>query len=272
MISEQINNSRQELASYSLTQYRLIGSYARGTAIRDFSDIDIMLVFQNTTTPAQLESQPLLAGIRRILEQSTDSSIHIFELQEVVQVEYPSGLHFDILPALKNDSQSYLIPDGMNGWRVTDPDAQMRYFRTQDTASRIRLPEFTRGLKYWNATHGQLIRSYHLESIAAHFGPHLDTDYTIATHDIFQKLSRTVCIADPVGRQGELSSYLSTSHRNSVTALCREAAARALMALKAQASQDHDGALAAWASVYGPRFPNPLPEPIRRQLDQRSPE
>ncbi|NNJ06811.1 nucleotidyltransferase [Streptomyces sp. PKU-MA01144] len=255
-ISNYMRNSRQEVASYSFKQFRLIGSYARATAIREFSDVDVMFEFQSLTALDFLASRPLLAGIRDLLEQSTDSAIQISEMQEVVQVEYPGGLRLDILPAVRNDSQSYLIPDGRNGWRVTAPDVQKCYFSGRDAVSMIHLPEFTRGLKYWNAARGGLVRSYHLESIVAQLGPHLGDNYAIATRKAFERLSRTVKIMDPVGCQGELSVYLSTAQCEAIAALCRASAAESLVALKAQASGDCERALTAWASVYGPRFPS----------------
>ncbi|WP_443334687.1 SMODS domain-containing nucleotidyltransferase [Streptomyces sp. MD20-1-1] len=255
-ISDHMRHSGRGVESYSFKQFRLIGSYARATAIRDFSDVDVMFEFQSLTALDFLASRPLLAGIRDLLEQSTDSTTRISEMQEVVQIEYPGGLRLDILPAVRNDSQSYLIPDGRNGWRVTAPDVQKAYFSGRDAVSRIHLPKFTRGLKYWNATRGGLVRSYHLESIVAHIGPHLGGDYAIATHKTFERLSRTVRVTDPVGRQGELSVYLSNAQCEEIAALCRASAAESLVALEAQALGNCERALTAWASVYGPRFPN----------------
>ncbi|MFB8121342.1 hypothetical protein ACFVG1_05365 [Streptomyces bacillaris] len=255
-IANHMKNSGQEVAPYSFKKFRLIGSYARATAIREFSDIDIMFEFQSLTAHDFLASRPLLAGIRHLLGQSADSAIRISEMQEVVQIEYPGGLLLDILPAVKNDSQNYLIPDGFNGWRVTAPDVQKSYFSGRDAVSKIHLPEFTRGLKYWNAMHGGLVRSYHLESMVAQLGPHLGGDYAIATREAFERLSTTVKTPDPVGHQGELSAYLSSAQCEAIAALCRRSAADSLVALEAQASKDYERALTAWASVYGSRFPS----------------
>lgn len=257
-ISNHLNNSAGEIASYSFKQYRLVGSYARATAIRKYSDIDFIFEFQSSEALDRLESRPLLAGIRTLLERSEDSAVRISEMQEVVQIEYPSGLRLDILPAMRNDAQSFHIPDGMNGWRVTTPDVQTSYFSGRDTASKINLPEFTRGLKYWNARRGGLIRSYHLESIVAQLGPQLDGDYAIASRETFQRLPSALCITDPVGRQGELSVYLSAAQKAAISALCHASAAEALVALEAQASGHYERALTAWASAYGPRFPDDL--------------
>ncbi|MFF8438813.1 SMODS domain-containing nucleotidyltransferase [Streptomyces bacillaris] len=255
-ISNYMENSRRWVEPYSFKKFRLIGSYARATAIREFSDIDLMFEFESIAALGSLASRPLLVGVRDLLERFVGPSIRISEMQEVVQMEYPDGLLLDILPAVRGDSQNYLIPDGLNGWRVTAPDVQDGYFRRRDAISNIHLPEFTRGLKFWNAEHGGLVRSYHLESIVAQLGPHLGNDYAMATHEAFQRLSGTVKITDPVGRQGELSGYLSTVQREMIAALCRASAAESFAALEAQASGDYKRALAAWASVYGPLFPN----------------
>ncbi|WP_405568487.1 hypothetical protein OG418_26820 [Streptomyces phaeochromogenes] len=264
-ISEDMSNVARGVASHSFTRYRLIGSYARETAILEFSDVDVMLEFQGARELGLGASRPLLTGIRDSLEQSASTAVRISEMQEVVQIEYPDGVHLDILPALRDDSQGYFIPDGTNGWRTTDPDVQECYFNGQNAASRIHLPKFTRGLKYWNAAHGSLIRSYHLESIVAQLAPQLDGDYSIASRETFEELSKTVCMSDPAGHQGELSSYLSASQRDAISALCRASTTGAIAALTAQGEGDFRAAMRIWSSVYGPLFSSDVPRP--QELD-----
>ncbi len=255
-ISDDVRNAAREVAPYSLTRHWLIGSYARGTAIRKYSDLDFMFEFHGATNIERVGSRPLLTAIKDCLDRSAGTAVRVSEMQEVVQIEYRDGIHLDILPAVRCDSQGYLIPDGRNGWQPTNPVIQEYYFKRQDDASRIQLPEFTRGMKYWNAAHGGLLHSYHLESMVAQLAPQLNENYAVASFETFEEISRTVSISDPAGCQGELSVYLSTSQRNAISALCRTAASGAFSALKAQVKGDQDAAVSTWASVYGPLFPS----------------
>ncbi|WP_338687032.1 nucleotidyltransferase [Streptomyces acidiscabies] len=259
ILSANMRDAAREVAPCSFMEHRLMGSYTRGTAIREFSDVDVMFEFQCAMGSGLAVSRPLLAGIRNFLKQTVDASVRVSEMQEVVRIEYPDGICLDILPSLRGDPQGYFIPDGVNGWKATDPDVQERYFKRQDAASKIRLSKFTRGLKYWNATHGNLVRSYHLESLVAQLAPQLDGDYAIATREVFEELSNTISILDPSGHQGDLSAYLSASQRDMIASLCRASGEGAMAALDAQAKGKCGQALKAWAAVYGPLFPSDGP-------------
>jgi predicted nucleotidyltransferase len=255
---EKVATKVREMPSVRLprfVRYRVMGSYARRTAIRGHSDVDVMLEFERVTPLELLGSHTLLTGLRETLGQVEDSTVQVYEFQEVVRLEYSDGIFLDLLPAVKGDRKGYLFPDGSDGWRVTDPYAQEGYFKRQDIASEICLPKFTRGLKQWNAKHGGMVRSYHLESLAAELAPQLSSDYSIASFEFFELASRSINITDPARHQGDLSEYIAKSGREAFRSLCKASAGKSLSALIAQSEGEQGRAVRAWGDVYGRPFP-----------------
>ncbi|MEU8596868.1 nucleotidyltransferase [Streptomyces globisporus] len=246
--------SRTIAPSYMLSGYRLMGSYARGTAIRQGSDVDVIFEFTDPDSPFQNESLSLLTHLEERLREHLGTAIHISRSQEVVSVSFPGEVSVDILPCIRNENNDYLFPGGSGRWATTDPDTQNLYFNDRRDAAEIDLSKFTRGIKQWNYENGGTIRSYHLEVMVAEVADKLGDDYSAATIKFYEMYASGLHVQDPAGRQGDLSNYLTASQREAVSTLMKNCARTAHLAICAQNDRRYSQAVDAWSAVYGSSF------------------
>ena len=114
--------------SYSLTSHSLyVGSYGRKTAIRGFSDLDMLFVlpsemyhrYDNFSGNGQ---SCLLQAIRNSL-LITYSTTHVRGDGQVIVVPFSDNMMFEVVPAFALDDGSHIYPDSNGGgqWRKTNP-------------------------------------------------------------------------------------------------------------------------------------------------------
>ncbi len=242
---------------YAFLGYRLMGSYARRTAIRQSSDVDVMFEFAAGDSPHAHDSLSLLTYLEECLSELLGGAADLSRMREVVSVSFPGEVTIDILPCIKSSHGGYLFPGGFGRWAVTDPDTQNAYFKERCDASRIDLSKFTRGIKQWNVENGGILRSYHLEAMVANVADKLGDNYSIATLRFYETYAEGLSVQDPAGQQGDLSSYLTPCQRKAVSVLIENYRNKAHLAVSAQDDRRYTQAVEAWAGVYGPCFPSP---------------
>ena len=146
---------------------RYVGSYGRNTAIRGFSDLD--MVFE---LPSALYSQydnhagngqsALLQAVRNSMRK-TYSSSSIGGDGQVVVVSFQDGITFEVVPVFLNRAGSYTYPDSNGGgsWKTTDPKAEIEAIRIRNKACNGNLIPLCRMMrackKKWNVPIGGLL-------------------------------------------------------------------------------------------------------------------
>ncbi|MCI0558703.1 MAG: hypothetical protein MN733_09425, partial [Nitrososphaera sp.] len=104
-----------------------VGSYGRNTAIRGFSDLDMVfelpsgLYFQYDNYSGNGQSA-LLQSVRNSM-QKTYSTSRIGADGQVVVVSFRDGITFEVAPVFYNKAGSYTYPDSNGGghWGTTNP-------------------------------------------------------------------------------------------------------------------------------------------------------
>src|SRR6266516_5056166 len=117
-----------------------VGSYGRNTAIREFSDLDMLsllpysLYEQHERYTGNGQSA-LLQAVKKSIEK-TYSKTSIRADGQVILVPFTDGITFEVVPAFVNTDESYTYPDANGGgrWRRTDPKPEIKAIRTRCAA------------------------------------------------------------------------------------------------------------------------------------------
>jgi len=165
-ITQRLN--KEFWSNNSLTKHSLyVGSYGRNTAVRGFSDLDILFClpsyiyekYNNYTSNGQ---SALLQAFKSSI-QKTYSTTSISGDGQVAVINFTDGIKFEIVPAFKNSDSSFTYPDSKNGgsWKETNPIPEITTLRNNNTATNynlVRLCRMTRAWRNkWNVKIGGLL-------------------------------------------------------------------------------------------------------------------
>ncbi len=108
-----------------------VGSYGRGTAVRGFSDLDMIFVlppslYRQYSNYIGNGQSALLQKVRTSL-QKTYPKTDIGGDGQVVVVSFSDGMVFEIVPSFAQNDRSYKYPDSNGGgrWKVTNPKPEI---------------------------------------------------------------------------------------------------------------------------------------------------
>lgn len=275
------------------TQYNLkYGSFARRTKIKPLDDIDIMICLSASNngekrtytenidciyiegvsfdykndlmTPgtSHLNSTKVINRMISKLSTLNDySKAEMHKNQEAATLKLKSYTwNFDVVPCFYTDTGSYLIPDGMENWKKTDPCID------NDRTSKVNqkhngcVLDVIRLMKYWNERKATVrMESYMLEcmilSVYEKIGEKEHYWVDLELRDLFKYLSTAICssVPDPKGIQGDLNT-LSLLDRMKIRAALLSAYEKAKEASNLE-STVQKSAINKWGEVLGPSFP-----------------
>ncbi|WP_369190212.1 nucleotidyltransferase domain-containing protein [Streptomyces sp. R08] len=240
--------SRAESVRENLKDCQLVrdcivtGSMARSTAIRTFSDVDIIAVIEDDPEMAE-NSNLAISAISNFLSR-TYSNIEDFD--SAVHIALPNEPGVDVVPALlagKNLSGHSLfkIPTERRAWIDYDPAEQNQRIEQLTQKLGDEFKHAIRLAKWWSRTNGSPIPSYEIEGVA----------------------SRTFLGWPEMPPPPEaLAAFLKEAAANSpkkVTdygrSLVKEAALIAQEALDLAAQGDTTGSIDCWRCLLGEQFP-----------------
>lgn len=233
-----------------------MGSAAKGTIIRPIDDIDVLAVFSNSRgawTNYRSDSRTFLYRIRRAYDGYNTQQVGA--RGQAVRVFYQSGGHVDVAPVFSAGDGVFKLPAGDGTWIDTAPVTATNWFLGKDAAVSYRLAPLVRLAKSWNREHSQWFRSFHLETVAASSFETIGTDYRTALTRLFEWAPSHLDVEDPGGRSGRLSTYWTSSARQSAVTALQLAATRGQRALDYEAAGNHTEAKRLWRLVLGEAFP-----------------
>jgi hypothetical protein len=132
-----------------------VGSYGRNTAIKGFSDLDMVfelpsdLYFQYDKHAGNGQSA-LLQAVRASM-QKTYSTTSIGGDGQVVVVSFQDGITFEVVPVFTNKAGSYTYPDSNNGgsWKTTNPWPEIEAIRNRNVVCNGNLVALCRMSRAW---------------------------------------------------------------------------------------------------------------------------
>lgn len=133
------------------------GSYGRNTAIRGFSDLDMVFqlpqsLFARYDSYASNGQSALIQTVKTSIER-TYSRTSVRGDGQVIQVPFTDGITFEVVPGFQNQNGSFTYPDANGGgrWRQTDPRAEIAAIRNRNAAVNQNLVPLSRMMRQWKA-------------------------------------------------------------------------------------------------------------------------
>lgn len=163
-----------------------VGSYGRNTAIRGFSDLDMVFALPSSLyfqyDQYQGNGQSALLQAVRTSMRKTYSTSSIGGDGQVVVVSFQDGITFEVLPAFTNQAGSYTYPDSNGGgsWKVTNPRPEIEAIRTRNNACNGNLVRLGRMMRAWRSTWNVPMSGLLMDTLAYQFigsWPYRDKSY-----------------------------------------------------------------------------------------------
>lgn len=258
---------RKRLAtSFDVSKIVSIGSHARETAIRRYSDLDVMAVLRGNEVKwggDLVSSSTVLQKVRNDLQ---DRYIHteVRRDQQAVVLDFADGEQsLDIVPALflrlEKLRPLYMIPDGNGEWLETSPEAHNHYFATAVKKSGGKLRKLIQLIKWWKYSREQPIpiQSFHLDLLFASSGLCIGIrPYTHCLYEAFKLLMERECrgFRDPLGISGVVYAAQTDAQWEVITKAAQYALAHARAAIVAEFSKDYVEANRQWSIVFNGEY------------------
>jgi len=211
--------SRMEKA-FALHSMRDIGSHCRGTAIRQYSDLDLMVVLRKdeVTWGGSVVSSDTI--IRRVLTELKERFVASDIRRDGLAATIAFGStkqSLDVVPAVfsRFDRNSmrpvFLIPDGQGSWLETSPQVHDRYFAKSQEASGRKLRKVSQLIKWWKHARASSlpIRSFYVDMVLSAHGTCTGAKtYGQCLYEFFTSLSNGRCgaLPDPYGISGNIAA------------------------------------------------------------------
>ncbi len=135
-----------------------VGSFGRGTAIRGFSDLDMIYVlpvdvYHQHDKYAGNGQSALLQRVRNAVLK-TYSGTAIGADGQVVAVSFSDGMVFEVVPAFLGKDDKYIFPNANDGgsWQVTDPKPEIKAIAALDDECNGNLTNLCRMARAWKST------------------------------------------------------------------------------------------------------------------------
>jgi hypothetical protein len=259
--------SRMEKA-FSLHSVRAIGSHSRSTAIRQFSDLDLMVVLRKdeVTHGSNVVSSDTI--IRRVLGELRGRFVTSDIRRDGLAATIAFGStkqSLDVVPAVFSRFDKtgmrpvFHIPNGQGGWIETCPQVHDSYFGKAQEASGNKLRRVSQLIKWWKNSRASPIPigSFYTDMVLSASG--ICTG--VKTHgqclfEFFGTLSKGKCgaLPDPCGISGNIAATDTEAKRQLLLASVQHALTHSRSALLAQQRRDLREANRQWDIVFNGNF------------------
>lgn len=255
-------------SSFKLRKFIIVGSHARGSAIRSYSDLDCFAVVSRDEARwggAYTSSYAVLDRLRGELA-SRFPQTPVSRDQQAVVIRFASGGYpVDVVPAFfwgtgQGNWPIFQIPNGEGGWMETSPEIHGRFIRDAGEKSRGKLPRTVQILKFWREcrTPRVPLSSFHLELLLADCAICEGAkSYSRCVTEAFQLLAQRGCRAyhDPMKISGNVGAVNSEFQRDVALRSVVYSRDHAKAALCAESLGDHCEAQRQWQIVFNGNFP-----------------
>lgn len=248
--------------SFQMSRVVQIGSHARGTAIRHFSDVDILVVLRRREARWGGRIVTPTTFITRVCEdlRSRYTATAIRRDGQAVVLNFRGGRHaVDVVPAIYGRFEEgrpiYVIPGGSDNWIDTSPERYKRIFQRANVASGGKLRRVSQLIRAWRfgRTPPFSLSSFYVDMLLATSGVAEGArSYGECLSLFFDELVRREARAlrDPARIGGLISAAPSLAARERLLDGADLASNRASRALAYEDREKHDEARYLWGLMF----------------------
>lgn len=257
---------RRLTTSFDLRAFLPIGSHARNTAVRWYSDVDVLALLRRNEAKWGGDIIRSSTFLRKVRDDLEDRYVwtNVRGDQQAVVIEFGGGQHrLDVVPAIfdrfDRGRPIYLIPNGSDGWLETSPQAHSRYLATALQKSGGKLSKVIQLLKWWKFSRSTPIpiQSFYLDMLMAYSGVCTGVkSYSQCLFSAFKVLADRECrgLRDPLGIAGVLQAAATDRQREEVNKAVEFALLHAANALVAERKKDFPEANRQWNIVFNGQY------------------
>lgn len=252
---------------FEVKKFEIVGSHARGTAIRRYSDVDYLVLLSRSEArwgDGQVLSTTVLKRVRDALAERFQRT-EVRRDQQAIIVAFGDGQYaVDVVPAIfkapaKDGWPIYEIPDGTGKWLETSVSRHDKYLSEANARSVGKLSRVVQLLKFWCAVRSVPLHSFYIELIIAAkdicAGP---KSYARCLFDSFSFLHQIKCrdFRDPLDSNAVIRATSTEPQRDQARQSVGGALARALRAIPAELDEDYEEAWRLWSLIFGDQLPH----------------
>jgi hypothetical protein len=257
---------RRLASSFQVSKGVPIGSHSRGSAIRWYSDVDIMVVLRRNEAKWGGDVIASTTLLRKVRDDLQDRYVRtsVRRDEQAVVVRFAEGQQsLDVVPALFSRFEglrpAYAIPDGYGGWVESSPEAHNRFIRVAGIKSGGKLRKVSQLLKWWKFSRAQPIpiQSFHLDLLLAVSGTCNGVKpYTQCLQEAFQVLYTREgrSLRDPLGISGEVPAAQSENQKEEINSAVGFALVHAQAAVAAERVGRVEESNRQWSIVFNGQF------------------
>lgn len=235
------------------------GSLPRYTAVKDHTDLDIIVVLHYSKHIKDKKPSEILQAIRDCLgEQYTN----VKKNGQAVTLYYKTWPNVDVVPVARVVDNSgavthYSVPN-MNDetWIASQPDKHSDDLGEKSKSYGVEFKRIIKMIKWWNHQHSHLLQSYHIEVLALHS---LAATFSSYPWEIYQFFDQAVkLVGSPLWHKiSYADTYLDWDKRQEALKRLATARDKASAAWYKTYDQNNDdkGAIETWGQIFGDEFP-----------------
>lgn len=259
-------------SDFQVSRVLTTGSHSKGTAVRQYSDHDLFVVFSRDEARKWAptgSSETLIGRVRRsILSSYPSTSLRIDK--QAVRVAFEQGAHaIDVVPAVFDSfdpqyrAPVYLIPDGIGAWLRTAPDLHKRLVDDAHERSGRKLKGLIRMLKWWAAsrTSTSAVSSLYMERFAIWTAIPVGYTYQQSLRAVFSKIAQSKApdLSDPYQVSQTPAHAVRTSlQRAQLLSAAAQSEIRSVEAIAAEQRGNDEAAIDRWSLVFNRVLPSRL--------------
>tara|TARA_R100000656_G_scaffold4035_1_gene5825 strand:- start:373 stop:1263 length:891 start_codon:yes stop_codon:yes gene_type:complete len=264
-----VSSTRTRLEkSFNLRKFQRIGSHARSSAIKSYSDLDFLAVLARNEAKWAgnvISSDTVIKRISNDLSSRFTSTTIRKDMQAVVLNFSRGQKSMDVVPAFFHSFNRgrpiYKIPDGYGGWMETSPESHNSFINKQNERSAEKLRRVGQLLRYWKYSRlsGIPISSFYIDLLLAQSEICIGVkSYPSIVYDFFKLMSERQCrgLEDPVNIAGIVYAVKTEAQGNKLRAIIENSLEHATKALIAEKDSRFSEANRQWNIVFNQSFLN----------------
>ena len=252
--------------SFDLKKFQLIGSHARKTAIKSYSDLDFLALIAKNDAKWGGNIISSTTFLTKVSQDLNDRFVQtdIRKDGQAVVVSFGGGQNsLDIVPAVFHKFHDrkpiFLIPDGAGNWLETSPAAHNSYINTENRRSVEKLKKLGQLIRFWKHTRASSIpiSSFYIDLLLARTGICLGAKtYPQMLYEFFKLMYDRKCrgLRDPVGIAGNVYAVQTTAKGNKLLSAIDNSLDHAGKAIIAEHHKNFIEANRQWNIVFNNNF------------------
>lgn len=252
--------------SFNLRKFQKIGSHARSSAIKLYSDLDFLAVLSRNEAKWAgniVSSDTVIKRISGDLSSRFTSTTIRKDMQAIVLNFSRGQKSMDVVPAFfhsfNNGRPVYKIPDGYGGWMDTSPESHNSFIKKQNERSAEKLRRVGQLIRHWKYSRvtGIPISSFYIDLLLAQSEICIGAkSYPLIMHDFFKLMSDRQCrgLHDPVAIAGTVFAVKTEAQGNKLCAIIESSLEHSAKALIAEKNNQFGEANRQWNIVFNQSF------------------